>query len=75
MLPAPPNPLNDSHRMKEKQVILPKIQFKLIENIGIIGKPYSDFDLIRLILKPNIENNITIPTEFLVTIPNVVHHS
>ncbi len=38
-------------------------------SIGIIGKPYSDFDLIRLTLKPYIEDNITIPAEFLVTLP------
>ncbi len=39
-------------------------------SIGIIGKSYSDFDLIRLILKPNIEYNIIIPTEFLVKLPD-----
>ncbi|CAF3639262.1 unnamed protein product [Rotaria sordida] len=70
ILPAPPNPLDNPRIMKDNQLILPKIQFKLKENIGIIGKSYSDFDLLRLTLKPNIEDNINIPTEFLVTLPD-----
>jgi hypothetical protein len=42
-------------------------------SIGIIGRPYSDFDLVRLTLKPNIENNIIIPEEFLVTLPSEMY--
>ncbi|CAF4580040.1 unnamed protein product [Rotaria sp. Silwood1] len=74
ILPAPPNPL-DNPRMKNNQSILPKIQFQLKENIGIIGKSYSDFDLIRLTLKPNIADNINMPTEFLVTLPDEMNNT
>jgi hypothetical protein len=41
-------------------------------SLGIIGKPSSDFDLIRLTLKPHIEENIFIPKEFLVTLPSKI---
>ena len=38
----------------------------IYQSIGIIGESYSKFDLIRLSLKPTIENDIIIPEEFLV---------
>ena len=42
----------------------------IYHSIGIIGKSYSDFDLIRLTLKPNKEDTISIPGEFLMSTTN-----
>ena len=39
-------------------------------SIGIIGKSFADFDLIRLILKPHVENHVIIPSEYLLKLPN-----
>ena len=38
-------------------------------SIGLIGKSYSDFDPIRLSLKPHVDDGIVMPAEFLVTLP------
>ncbi|UJR26707.1 hypothetical protein I4U23_008023 [Adineta vaga] len=69
-LPPPSNPLDDSRILNKKNYILPTIQFELMQNVGILGKPYSEFDSIRLRLKLNIEEDVIIPKEFLVTLPN-----
>ncbi|CAF3672550.1 unnamed protein product [Rotaria sp. Silwood1] len=61
-------------QLKSRNQSLIEEQYRhLKSSIGIIGKSYSDFDLIRLTLKPNIADNINMPTEFLVTLPDEIH--
>ncbi|CAF1041746.1 unnamed protein product [Rotaria sp. Silwood1] len=63
-------------QLKSRNQSLIEEQYRhLKSSIGIIGKSYSDFDLIRLTLKPNIADNINMPTEFLVTLPDEMNNT
>ncbi|CAF1545049.1 unnamed protein product [Adineta ricciae] len=65
-LPAPPHPTHG------KQTDSPNIQFELKQTIGILGKPYMEFDPIWLISKLQIEDDIVMPKEFQVTLSDDV---